>query len=166
MDAAYHNALQRRARLLKELEKTNQFIALYEEFSAAGEENASSETADRIANISPVRPQESLAAQATLDLAPADARKRVVGNPKPAEVIRHVKELLAERGHPMTRRQLLAALGEQGLVIRGANALKVLGTNLWRSDDIVSLEGHGYWLKHRVYGPASYYGGLGSEGVV
>lgn len=161
MDAAYANALQARARLRRDLEKVEEFIAMYDRFAASSPENASAETWDQKANINPVTAPGADAAQAALGLNPPDSRKRVSGNPKPAEVIRAVKDLLTARGHPMTRRQLLAALDEAGLKIRGANPLKVLGTNLWRAhDDIVSLDGHGYWLKNKFYGPANYHGDL------
>jgi hypothetical protein len=162
VDAAYQNALQRRARLLRDLEKVEQFLALYEEFAADGPQNASGATPEQTANIKEIRPQEFVVVgeQSALPLMQDESRKRTQGNPKPADVIRTVKELLAEKGHPMTRRQLLDALKSRDVVIRGANPMKVLGTNLWRSDDVVSLEGHGYWLADQQYHPAGYYPGL------
>ena len=34
----------------------------------------------------------------------------------------------------------------RGIVIRGADPAKVLGTNLWRSDEIEKARWGGYWI--------------------
>ena len=54
---------------------------------------------------------------------------------------------MLERQHPLTRRQLLEILDTRGLQIRGANPIKVLGTNLWRSQQFEQIEGLGYCPK-------------------
>jgi hypothetical protein len=38
----------------------------------------------------------------------------------------------------------------------GADPKVVLGTMLWRTEDIIRLRGHGYWLKNRSFEPAGY----------
>ncbi|MGZ8362777.1 MAG: hypothetical protein ACXW3D_02850 [Caulobacteraceae bacterium] len=95
------------------------------------------------------------------DTAPAEKRKRVTDNPKPADVVRESLAILRERGRPMTRRDLHTALKERGLEIKGADPIKALGTMLWRGkDQLIQLEGFGYWPKDDVYNPANYDGGL------
>lgn len=158
-DAAYQNALQRRANLLKELERLNIFISVYEEMTQPWGQNASADSLDQNANNLPTDPQEVvLEAPAGAAGVSESPRKRATGNPKPRDVVEEVKAILARRGHPMTRRQLLAELNVRGMVIQGRNPMKVLGTNLWRAgDELVSLEGHGYWFKDQQYHPAGYY---------
>jgi hypothetical protein len=75
-------------------------------------------------------------------------RRKVTDNPKPAVVVAESLKILAERGAPMTRRELHEALAQRGFEVRGADPIKALGTMLWRAkDQIVQLEGHGYWIK-------------------
>jgi hypothetical protein len=86
-------------------------------------------------------------------------RTRVSDNPKPAVLIPAAIKILREHGHPMSRRQLHEALSERGLVVRGADPIKALGTILWRAgDQITQIEGRGYWPKADRYEPAKYWG--------
>ena len=91
------------------------------------------------------------------ELAPPAARSaRTKGNPSKEEVAAKVKELILERGLPIARNDLFEALKSLGIIIRGADPKVVLGTMLWRTDDIIRLRGHGYWLKIRPFEPAGY----------
>lgn len=75
-------------------------------------------------------------------------RKRITDNPKPAVLIPAVIQILRERAHPLSRRQIHEALLERGLEVKGADPTKTLGTILWRARDRVdSIEGRGYWPK-------------------
>jgi hypothetical protein len=56
----------------------------------------------------------------------------------------------------MSRNDLFEALESRGIIIRGADPKVVLGTMLWRTEDIIRLRGHGYWLKNRSFEPAGY----------
>ncbi|UQV18868.1 hypothetical protein MU852_03015 [Brevundimonas albigilva] len=86
-------------------------------------------------------------------------RTRVSDNPKPAVLIPAAIEILRQHGQPMSRRQLHEALSGRGLVVKGADPIKALGTILWRAQDqIVQIEGRGYWPKEDVYEPARYWG--------
>lgn len=88
-------------------------------------------------------------------------RTRVSDNPKPAVLIPAAIEILRQRGHPMSRRQLHEALSERGLVVKGADPIKALGTILWRAgDQVTQIEGLGYWPKADRYEPAKYWGDM------
>ena len=81
---------------------------------------------------------------------------RTKGNPSKEEVAAKVKVLILERGLPIARNDLFEALESRGIIIRGADPKVVLGTMLWRTEDIIRLRGHGYWLKDRSFAPAGY----------
>jgi hypothetical protein len=88
-------------------------------------------------------------------------RKRVSDNPRPAILIPAAIEILRQHGKPMSRRELHEALSARGLVVRGSDPIKALGTILWRAgDDLVQLEGFGYWPKSDQYRLANYAGAL------
>lgn len=65
-------------------------------------------------------------------------------NPKPAVVLQATKEILKAHGRPMKRREIYDALVEKGLVIKGAEPLKVLGMTLWRFRDQLIQTKDGY----------------------
>ena len=76
----------------------------------------------------------------------SSVRTRISDNPKPSVLIPAVVEILRENGKPMSRRELHDALSARGLVVRGAEPTKTLGTILWRARDVIgSIEGRGYW---------------------
>lgn len=84
-------------------------------------------------------------------------RTRVTDNPKPAVVVEAVLDILRNNGHPMSRRELHTTLGLRGLHVRGADPVKALGTMLWRApEQLVQIEGYGYWPKDDPYPPAGY----------
>ena len=85
-------------------------------------------------------------------------RKRVVDNPKPGDVVAEAVIVLTKRKRPMSRRELHEALKERGMEVRGVDPVKTLGTILWRSgqEDLVQLQGYGYWIKGEPYAPADY----------
>lgn len=78
-------------------------------------------------------------------------------NPKKEAVADAACELIAERGEPIGRAELLRLLADRGLVIEGTEPDKVLSTMLWRMQDrVVRLKTGGYWLADRPYDPAGY----------
>ena len=66
---------------------------------------------------------------------------------KPGEIVESARELIRERGRPMTRSQLLKALREKGLNLPGKDATKNIGTVIWRSKQFDNIAGEGYWPK-------------------
>ena len=136
--AAEINSLaQRTEELKRDIAKINDWISRWHEF--AGKDEA----------VTPV-PESN-------EPAPSAARSaRSRGNPTKEEVAAKVKELILERGVPIARNDLFEALESRGVIIRGADPKVVLGTMLWRTEDIIRLRGHGYWLKDRPFEPAGY----------
>ena len=52
------------------------------------------------------------------------------------------------------------------MVVGGTNELNTLGTRLYRTDWVVNLKGHGYWLRDRDYKPAGHTAGEIDTGPV
>ena len=127
---------QRTEELKREIAKIDDWIAQWHRF--AGKEEAAT------------------AAPKSDEPAPAARSARARGNPSKEDVAAKVKELILERGVPITRNDLFDALESRGIIIRGADPKVVLGTMLWRTEDIIRLRGHGYWLKNRPFEPAGY----------
>lgn len=91
---------------------------------------------------------------------PRSAKKRARNALGSAELIAQAVSAIRQKGHPMSRRDVYAALADRGVFIEGTDPLKVLGTALWRANnDIVSLDGYGYWPKADPYPLANYYPG-------
>ena len=83
-------------------------------------------------------------------------RPRATGNPPPDKLIPAAKEVILERGFPLSRRAIHEGLAKRGLVVHGTDPLKTLGTILWRAqDEIQSIEGRGYWPKEWPAPPES-----------
>jgi hypothetical protein len=77
-------------------------------------------------------------------------KRRRARNPPPAEIIRNVKVVLKANGRPMSRRELVAALSERGVVLNSADPVKALGTTLWRSAEFQNYDGLGYWFSNQL----------------
>lgn len=70
------------------------------------------------------------------------ARSAYVG-----EMMAAARRLILAAGRPLTRSELLRALEGEGYVVDGRDKSKVLGTNIWRSEQFRHLSGFGYWPK-------------------
>lgn len=147
MSELENKARERIAELQQEIEKLRHFLVVSEQARLLLEMPSTG-----------MRPSTMLAAMGAAkpaafgNSAPPSAdettRKRVTDNPKPAVLIPAVIEILREQGRPMSRRQLHDALSDRGLVVRGTEPTKTLGTILWRARDVIdSIEGRGYWPK-------------------
>lgn len=166
-DPILNRAFARMDELREELEKLQHFVDTYRSFANSiklesanieGTNRDHSDAGDSAVDNSEI---ETAREVGRTGAAPA-SRVRVRDNPKPAAVVAAAVELIRENLGPMTRRQIWEGLRDQGMVVRGADPVKALGTMLWRSgkDQLVQLEGYGYWLKHEAYEPASYHGDL------
>jgi hypothetical protein len=84
--------------------------------------------------------------------------RRATGNPKKEEVAEATRQIILERGEPISRGDLFKALADRGLeIISESDPEMVLSTMLWRmQDQIVRLKSGGYWLAERPYAPAAY----------
>lgn len=87
-----------------------------------------------------------------------DTKSKRPQNPNRELVAATVADLIRERGHPLSRRELFELLSQRGVIIQGKDPEMVLSTMLWRSrDQIVRLPKFGYWLKHEDYSDAGYW---------
>jgi reverse gyrase len=64
-----------------------------------------------------------------------------------AEVMSEVRRITIGEARPMTRSELVRRLELEGYVLDGRDKSKVLGTNIWRSEQFNHIEGQGYWPK-------------------
>ena len=152
MDTAVFNAHKRREELRAELEEIDRFLRLYDKFKRA---STGAQGALELRGVNVEQAEEQSTSKAT------DAGGEVVSDTPRGwtrEQLRpKLREIIYEANRPLTRSGLLKALDERGIPIGGTNRSKNMGTIMWRlSDDFVSLEGFGYWLRDRPYPPAGY----------
>jgi hypothetical protein len=176
-DVTYHPdpilnaALTRQAELQQEVDKLSDFISTYRALAKTlstdtggklpgtngGDTslwmNRSAGNAGELARVDAEKKEE----EANQDAPPR--RTRVTDNPKPAAVVKAAVALVREMQRPLTRREIHRGLEAMGLEVKGADPVKTLGTMLWRSgsEQLIQLEGLGYWLKDEDYEPAGYY---------
>lgn len=147
-------AKERLAAIAEEAEKLRLFIAAYEN------------VADLL-DVSHIRPAGESKSGDNLVEVPAseNRRKPKAVNPPASVLIPAVIDILRTRGHPLSRRGIYEALKVRDLVIQGSDPVKALGTILWRNqDEIVQLEGYGYWPRTLAYSRANYPGLLPERG--
>lgn len=135
--SSYKRAVERREKILKELEILNKFIELYEEVFGPVPESTSS------------MPDQ-----------PAPRESRPARNPvPPAKIAEIAAQIIEEESRPMTRGELVDSLLARGIKLAAKDPAKNVGTILWRHEELfVNLPGWGYWLKDRPFEPASYPG--------
>jgi hypothetical protein len=76
-----------------------------------------------------------------------DKPRRQRGIIPPQEIVRHVRSVLLDAGHPMTRSQIARELINRDVPLVGGDINKNIGTILWRNPrDFVNLPNLGYWL--------------------
>lgn len=126
---AVKNAKKRRDELVKELEKIDQFLLLYEEFSTDNTGDSPDKT-NRFSNSLSKTDRPSVEKEAT----------------KPADIAASARDILLQAGHPLNRGELAKALEEAGLVLGASDKAKYVGTIMWRHRDLYrQIEGQGYW---------------------
>jgi reverse gyrase len=62
-----------------------------------------------------------------------------------SEMMAEIRRIIVGETRPMTRSELVRRLEAEGYVIDGRDKAKVLGTNIWRSQQFMHVEGQGYW---------------------
>jgi hypothetical protein len=139
-DEIIRRLLKRREAALRELERVDELINLYQEVKKGedDDEDAEPDLQDlfRSLAVENVRPHK---------------RRRVfrVGTGhkvRPRDVGPIARKLMLDSGHPMTRTELLEALKESGVQLAGSDEARYLGTIMWRlRDEFINIEGHGYW---------------------
>jgi hypothetical protein len=139
-DEAWQKAMEKREQLRNELEKLDDWLEMYRQL--VGTEPVRSEATATTNEAQPVK---------------SHGRKRRPGTVRPSDLAPMVRRILEEAGRPMTRSELIEALGARDVVLGGTDKAKYLGTLMWRARDaFVNLEGHGYWPKDEPYPEADY----------
>lgn len=73
--------------------------------------------------------------------------QRAIQSAQVAEMLEAARRIIISERRPMKRGELVKKLEANGFKIAGADKNKVFGTNLWRSEKFVAVEGKGYWPK-------------------
>lgn len=73
-------------------------------------------------------------------------RTRQRNTKPPRELALLARDIIRERGRPMTRSELAEAIEARGIPLAGRDRIKNLGTILWRQSDLFThIEDQGYW---------------------
>jgi hypothetical protein len=146
---ALANALKEKKELQERLERIEQFLALYDEFSRTKEE-----TVDTLSGVSSAVRGTVDAMHRVLRSGTATVVTEQVVPPRrlsPVQLAVLAKGAIKDAQHPLTRYELVSALEERGVIVPGETKEmkgRYVGTIMWRnSDDFENIEGRGYWLK-------------------
>ena len=139
---------QRMEELKRELVKTDEWIALWHDFAGARPRPLTLK--DETAECGEIPISENF---------DSPKKRRATGNPKKEDVAEAAREIIKERGEPVSRTNLFRALAEHGITISSENDPEVvLSTMLWRTRDRVTrLKTGGYWLPERPWPSAGYF---------
>lgn len=78
-------------------------------------------------------------------------------NSSKEDVAATAREIILERGEPVSRKDLFRTLVDRGFIIQGKDPDMVLSTMLWRMrDQIVRVKGGGYWPADIPHPPSGY----------
>lgn len=139
-DEIIRRLLKRREAALRELERVDELIKLYQEVKKGEEEED-----DAATDIN--RLLRSLAEQGVrLDQRREVLRHMPAHTVRPKDVGPIARRLMLDNGRPMTRTELLEALKQNGVQLAGSDEARYLGTIMWRlRDEFINIEGRGYW---------------------
>jgi hypothetical protein len=152
---------RRMAELRTEQNRIGEFIELWHEFAGVSSDA-----------LAPMRKKEEIAPQGELPQPETAAgterkpkRRRVTGNPRKEEVAAAAREIIADRGSPVSRSDLFKALFDRRLEIRSeSDPEMVLSTMLWRMrNQVVRLPGGGYWLADKPSPDGTYAPGKNTD---
>jgi hypothetical protein len=150
--AELHSLAQRTEDLGRELAKIDAWIAQWHDFAGV-----------RQIAMPPKAAPLKEGFQSTNGAALSKAR-RATGNPKKEEVAEATRQIILERGEPISRGDLFKALANRGVAISSeTDPEMVLSTMLWRMrDKVVRLKTGGYWLPEKphpeaAHGPAEIF---------
>lgn len=135
MDAALANALKRKEELERELERVNQFIQLYGEFSK--ESTPDDDAGIRLAHVS----------NANMHIKTDAYKFKMKVRGRPDDFADIMEAILRESKRPMPRGILVSEVERRGHAIPSRDKARYLGTILWRQGDRFESVDGGYWLK-------------------
>ena len=148
--AAEINSLAQRVEELKrELAKIDAWIAQWHEFADAHQAIAA---AKQDTQDTPNKVKYQVGETVKFAQLPKIRRaSRATGNPKKEDVAEAARQIIQERGEPVSRAELFRALADRGVAISSEHDPEmVLSTMLWRMrDKVVRLKTGGYWLAER-----------------
>lgn len=141
--------LERKRQLRTEMELVDAQLAATELFIANWHEFANATAESPVAGITTLN--ENISGTRSTPT------RKATRNSKKEDVAEAARQIIAERGQPVSRADLYPALTKRGLRIEGADPDMVLSTMLWRMRHrIVRLKTGGYWLRERKWEPAGY----------
>lgn len=139
-DEIIRRLLKRREAALRELQRVDELIKLYQEVKRGEDDN---EHAPTVSNLLFGHPVDENVRPHQLRRTPRFSPGQKV---RPREVGPIARRLMLDNGRPMTRTELLEALKESGVQLAGSDEARYLGTIMWRlRDEFINIEGHGYW---------------------
>lgn len=129
-------AVHLRDRLRKQLSEVEEFIRLWDVIFGDDDRETEAEQTRADAPVSIVAPAKK------------SESSRPKRSPTGRLAAKVAREIITERGAPMTRGELVKAFESRGYPIAGSPPSRNMGTIMWRlRDKFVNIEGHGYWPK-------------------
>ena len=131
---AYENAIAKRDALRKEIEKIEEFLALYQQFESDGIDTINAIKANKNGAKTP----ESTA---------TPHRRKSPRKVTPVVLKDNVADILKDSGKPLSRREIVEAIEARGIVMPGTNKTGYIGSLLHRfKSEISSTKQGGYWF--------------------
>jgi Asp-tRNA(Asn)/Glu-tRNA(Gln) amidotransferase C subunit len=118
---------RRRAELLEELDRIEQYMNLHKQLF----------------------PEDEDAAKASVNETRREGRREARNDPN--AIAARAEELIRANGKPIQRGELVRRIEASGMPIHSKDKGKYIGTVLWRlRDKFVNVEDQGYWIKGLV----------------
>jgi hypothetical protein len=140
MSIAVQRALQRKSDLEKELQEIETFLSLYQRYGGGDETSIRTAALDGDAKAAPARAGvKTLSRKVKARRRPANAAGR-------KSFVENCVDLLVQKGHPMTGRELWTMFNESGLKAGKRNDLNNFAVKLSQARGrFVNIKGAGYW---------------------
>jgi hypothetical protein len=139
MASPLENAMKRLAILREEVARVEQFIRDYHAFSLADSLSVTDLMNDHTVDGNVSGEPDAL----SVDKYWPEGKKM-----RPDEIARLIERVIREVGQPMTRGQLVEALGRRDVDMAAADKARYIGTIIWRHKAVFkNIEGRGYWLR-------------------
>jgi hypothetical protein len=159
-DTVLANAVKKRDILAQRMEEIKRELAKIDSWIAQWHEFAGEPLDHPLAYLDRLLPQDAGSAQQA-PVVRHRTRPRAGANPKKEDVAEAARQIILDRGEPVSRADLFKALAERGMTIHSeSDPEMVLSTMLWRTrDKVIRLKTGGYWLPERPWPAAGYVPG-------